>query len=322
MNILVVGAGAIGGWLAGAFAQAGAETSLLARGKALEAIRADGLRIEDGDEKRSYAIAAAAHVADLPAPDAIVLTVKNYDFLAAVDAIAPAVKPGVAIVTAMNGLPWWFLRDVEGPLKDATLETIDPGARAAAILKETQAIGAVVHASTRVVAPGVIGVNQIDKLILGDAAAETSDITRELAQLMEAAGVPAPIAPDIRTQIWSKLWGNMSMNPVSALTRLSTAPIMADAALSHLLREMMSEFAAVGEAAGLRLPMTLDERFAQARKLGPFRTSMLNDVEAGKRIEIEALVGVVIEMADRMGLAIPTTRTVYALARGLNLRAA
>jgi len=131
MNILIVGAGAIGGWLAGALAQAGASVSLLARGAALDSIRANGLLIQDGDERRSYAIAAAGRVNELPAPDVIVLTVKNFDFPSAVEAIAPALRPGVAVVTAMNGIPWWFLNGVDGPLKDARLETVDPGGRAA-----------------------------------------------------------------------------------------------------------------------------------------------------------------------------------------------
>lgn len=322
MNILVVGAGAIGGWLAGAFAQAGATVSLLARGAALEAIRAKGLLIKDRDEERSYAIAAAERVADLPAPDAIILTVKNFDFPAAVEAIAPALKPGVAVVTAMNGVPWWFLDGVEGPLKDARLESVDPGGRAAALLKDATPIAAVVHASTRIVAPGVIGIGTLDKLVLGDAASETSGATHELARLLEASGVSAPISATIRIDIWTKLWGNMSTNPVSALTRLSTGPLLSDPHLPGVLRAMMEEFAEVGEAAGLRLPMSVEERWAVARKLGDFRTSMLNDAEAGKRLEVEGLVGVIVEMANRLDLAIPTTRIVYALARGLSARAA
>lgn len=320
MNIWVVGAGAIGGWLAGALAQAGATTALIARGKALEAIRANGLIIRDRDEQRSYAIAASDRIADLPVPDAIVLTVKNFDFPTAVDIIAPAIRLGVAVVTAMNGLPWWFLNGLDGPLRDQRMETIDPNGRAGELLKEATAIAAVVFASTYVIEPGVIGITHLTRLSLGDAKGEPSAVTRELSRLMEATGVAAPISTDIRIEIWNKLWSNMSLNPISALTRLSSHPIFGDHHVARVLRNMMSEFAAVGETIGIRLPQTVEERWALTRKLGDFRTSMLTDAEAGKRLEIEGLLGVVIEIADRVGLDIPTCRTVYALAHGLNLR--
>jgi 2-dehydropantoate 2-reductase len=311
MKILVVGAGAIGGWLAGALAGAGAKVSLLARGPALAAIRRDGLTIIDGLETRIHRIDASDEALELGHPDVIILTVKTYDFDSGVQSVAPHLKPGVGLVTAMNGLPWWFL---DGLLADAPRRACD------AKLTNVRPIGAVVHGSTRVEAPGVIRIVKLDRFILGEPDGDNSDLTRELARLIASSGISAPLSADIRVDIWSKLWGNLSMNPVSALTGLSAARIIDDAHVGRVKREMMSEFYAVGAALGLKQNGSVDDRIAVARKLGDFRTSMLNDAEAGKRLEIEGLVGVVLNIADKLNVPAPVTRTVHALAHGLDLR--
>jgi 2-dehydropantoate 2-reductase len=315
MRVLIVGAGAIGGWLAGVLSRGGAEVAVLARGATLAAIRANGLTLIEGERRTIIEPPASDNAADLPSPDTVVLAVKTYAFAEAAASAAPALRGRPLVVTAMNGLPWWFLDGVAGPLRGTRLDTIDPGGRAAALLAEVRPAAAVVHASTRVEAPGVIRIVGTDRLILGEPDGGTSPPAAELARLAAAGGLACAIASEIRTEIWSKLWGNASLNPVSAIVRRSAHGIFGDPRLSGLLAELMHEFARVGGRIGLRLPMGVDERLAVTRRLGDFRTSMLGDAEAGRPLEVEGLLGVVVEMAERLGEPVPASRAVYALAR-------
>ncbi len=325
MRVLVIGAGAVGGWLAGALARGGAEVALLARGATLQAVRERGLLLMEGKQVQAFALPASDRAEDLPKPDSVVVAVKTYAFAEAAAAAAPALRPGMQdgplLVTAMNGLPWWFVNGLDGPLLGARLDSIDPGGRAAALLAEVRPAGAVVHASTRVEAPGVVRVVAADRLILGEPEGGTSPALAELARLAEAGGVACPVTSEIRTEIWAKLWGNASMNPVSAIVRRSSHGLFADPCLSELLRTLMQEFARVGECLGLRLPMSVDERLDVARKLGDFRTSMLVDAEAGRPLEVEGLLGVVVELAEKLGEPVPASRAVYALARAAGPKA-
>jgi 2-dehydropantoate 2-reductase len=318
MRIVVIGAGAVGGWLAGALSRGGAEVGLVARGATLDAIRAGGLTLVEGGRRETFRLAAAARAADLPRADAVVLAVKTYAFAEAIAAAAPALGHGPMLVTAMNGLPWWFLEGLPGPLQGQRLESVDPGGKAAAMLGKVRPVGAVVHVSSRAEAPGTIRVAGVDRLILGDPDGKTSAGTAELARIAAAGGVAAPVTDDIRLEIWAKLWGNMNMNPVSALTRLTAKPILGDPRLSELVRGMMTEFSELGQRIGLKLPMTVDERLVVTRRLGDFRTSMLNDLEAGRPLEVEGLLGVVVEMADKIGHPVPMSRAVHALARAID----
>ncbi len=318
MRIVVIGAGAVGGWLAGALTRGGAEVGLVARGATLEALRAGGLTLIEGERRQTFGLAASEFASELPQADAVILAVKTYAFADVIANAAPALRHGPMLVTAMNGLPWWFLKGMAGPLGEQRLESVDPGGRAAAMLTGVRPVGAVVHVSSRAEAPGVIRIAGVDRLILGEPDGKTSPGTAELARILSLGGVAAPITDDIRLEIWGKLWGNMNMNPVSALTGLTAKPILADPQLSELVRGMMTEFAELGERIGLELPMTVDERLVVTRRLGDFRTSMLNDLEAGRPLEIEGLLGVVVEMADRIGHPMPMSRAVYALARAID----
>jgi 2-dehydropantoate 2-reductase len=326
MRVLVIGAGAIGGWLAGVLSRGGAEVALVARGAALEAICAQGLTLIEGDRRSAFALPASATAAGLPEPDAVVLAVKTYALAEAAATAAPALRrhspaQRPLLVTAMNGLPWWFLDGLAGPLDGARLDAIDAGGRAASLLAGARPVASVVHASTRVEAPGVVRVVGTDRLILGEPDGTTSPGTAELARLATAGGLNCLVTPAIRTEIWSKLWGNASMNPVSAIVRRSAHGIFGDARLAELLATLMSEFARVGERLGLKLPMTVEERLAVTAKLGDFRTSMLHDAEAGRPLEVDGLLGVVVELADKLGEPVPASHTVYALARGLGREA-
>jgi 2-dehydropantoate 2-reductase len=318
MRVLIIGAGAIGGWLAGTLARGGAEVSVLARGGTLAAIKANGLTLLEGEERATFRLPVSAHAGDLAAPDAVLLAVKTYAFADAVAWGRAAFARAPLLVTAMNGLPWWFLEGLPGPLEGRRLESVDPGGAAAALLGEVRPVGAVVHSSARAEAPGVIRVAAVDRLILGEPGGGVSRETDERSQLVKGGGVACPVTAEIRTEIWGKLWGNMNMNPVSALTRRTANGILGDDRLLGLVREMMSEFVRLGERIGLRLPMSVDERLVVTRRLGDFRTSMLNDLEAGRALEIEGLLGVVVEIAEKLGEPVPASRTVYALARGLD----
>jgi 2-dehydropantoate 2-reductase len=318
MRVVIVGAGAIGGWLAVVLARGGAEVSLLARGAALQAIRDDNLIILESGRREEFSIRASSNAAELPRPDVVILAVKTHGFADAVGGATQLFTDRPVVVTAMNGLPWWFLGGLQGPLHDERLESIDPGGRAAQLLADVQPMGAVVHASARAEAPAVIRVMNVDRLILGEPAGAISAPTQELARIIEKGGVSCLCTPQIRTEIWAKLWGNMNMNPVSALTRLTANGILGEPRLLQLVGDMMTEFVRVGERIGIKLSMTVDERLVVTRRLGDFRTSMLNDVEAGRPLEIEGLLGVVVEMAEKLGEPIPSSRAVYALARVIN----
>lgn len=318
MRVTIIGAGAIGGWLAATLVRGGAEVGLVARGAALEELRARGLTLLEGERREVFRFAAAARAQDLPPADAVILAVKTHAFAEVVAAAAPALAHGPLFVTAMNGLPWWFLEGLEGPLKGQRLESIDPGGKAAAMLAGVRPVGAVVHASARAEAPAVIRVAAVDRLILGEPNGRTSAETTALAALSAAGGAASPVTDGIRLEIWAKLWGNMNMNPVSALTRLTANGILGDDRLLALVRAMMTEFSNIGARLGLPLPMGVDERLVITRRLGDFRTSMLNDVEAGRALEVEGLLGVVVELAEKLGDPAPASTVVYALARGLN----
>lgn len=318
MRVTVIGAGAVGGWLAATLAKGGAEVALVARGATLDKIRRDGLTLLDGDRRETHRLAAAENAQDLRKPDAVVLAVKTNSFADAVTSAAPALASGPLLVTAMNGLPWWFVDGVEGPLKGQRLDSVDPGGRAAAMLGNVRPIAAVVHASARAEAPGIIRVAAVDKLILGQPDGTTSREMADLSELFKAGGAESKLTSDIRVEIWAKLWGNMNMNPVSALTRLTANGIFGEPRLFDLVREMMTEFVRVGRRLGILLPMSVEERLVVTRRLGDFRTSMLNDAEAGRSLEVEGLLGVVVELAEKLGEPVPASRTVYALARGLN----
>lgn len=324
MKIMIVGAGAIGGWLAAVLARGGAEVSLLARGATLDAVRRDGLILREGETVSSYRLDAASDPTRLPAPDLIVFSVKTLALAQAAQSAAPALAHGPAVMTAMNGLPWWFLQGgaPNSPLAGMSLRSIDPDGAIAKAFASSHPIGAVVHASTRVDSPGVIRVVKIDRLIVGDAAPATSPLTRSFSEIVERGGVLCPITTDIRGEIWMKLAGNSNTNPLSALMRLSATPLLETPMQRDLLVAMMVEFENVGRRLGMTAQMPIDERLAITARLGNFRTSMLEDADAGRRLEIDGLLGCIVEIAERLNEPVPVSHTVYALGKGLDLSAA
>ena len=275
----------------------------------------------EGERRTALALPASDKAADLPQPDAVVVAVKTYGFADAAAAAAPALRHGSRgplLVTAMNGLPWWFLDGLAGPLDGARLDCIDPGGRAAALLAEARPVAAVVHASTRVEAPGVVRVVGTDRLILGEPDGRTSPPTAELARLATAGGLACSVTPRDPHRDLGQAVGQRQHEPGERhRATLGPRPLRRSAPRPSCCATLMQEFARVGERLGLELPMSVEERLAVTAKLGDFRTSMLDDAEAGRPLEVEGLLGVVVELAEKLGEPVPASRAVYALARGI-----
>jgi 2-dehydropantoate 2-reductase len=317
-SAVIVGAGAIGGWLAALLHDAGWRVKLLARGATLAAVRADGLVYEADGRRRSLKLQASDDPAALGAADHVVVALKGQAWPQVGPTLAPLIGPDTAIVSAMNGVPWWFLDGFGGPLAGQALESVDPGGRLKARYPVDRVIGCVVHASAVAEAPGVVRLVGADKLTFGEPDGASSARLARLVAACNTAGMNTLSTADVRLDIWAKLWGNMSMNPVSALTRATTARILDDPETNRLVVEMMGEMAAVGQDIGLDLGMTPADRMVVTRRLGDFKTSMLRDAEAGRELEVDGLLGVLVEMADRLDRPVPFLRAVYGLTRVLS----
>ncbi len=324
MKILVAGVGGIGGWLACTLARGGADVTLYARGLTLARLREDGLTLLSGDMRETFRLPVWDGRETLAPQDVVLICTKAQDVgdIAAniAQAFQQAFQNAPRVSAVVNGLPWWFLQGMSAPLKTTHLDRIDPGGKATKLFAGIRPIGSVVHASAHSVEPGVVRIAKQDRFILGDPDGAASSETKELSRLCEAGGLSSPVVDDIRKEIWIKLWGNMSVNPLSALTRLSTGPLHEIAETRALIVSLMEEFDAVGRKLGLTLPMTIEERIGVTQLLGDFRPSMLVDVELGRRLEIEAMLGCIVEIAGLLGIDIPASRVVYALTKGLDFK--
>lgn len=303
-RVAVVGAGAIGGWIAARLALAGHDVSVLARpGRA--GAYAGGIALVEEDERALASVRASDDAASLGAQDIVVFATKTFALADAAEAAAPLIGPATLIVPLINGVPWWF--------DSAPLKTVDPAGRIAASLPAAQVIGAVVHASMWREGAAEVHVRKVDHLILGEPAGGPSERVDALAALISHAGIPTRADADIRRAIWYKAWGNMTMNPQSALTLATSDKILATCRQSTLAA--MEEARAIGAAIGCPITESGEARLAVAAKLGAFKTSMLQDVEAGRPIELDALLGAPLELARRHGIAAPTLDHLYQLTR-------
>lgn len=296
----------------------GWRVKLLARGRTLEAVRGSGLVYEADGERRSLPLQASDDPAALGVADYVIVALKGQAWPEVGPTIAPLIGPDTAIVSAMNGVPWWFLDGFGGPLQGMTLESVDPGGRLKSLYPASRVIGCVVHASAVAEAPGVVRLVGADKLTFGEPDGSSTPRLERLLAACRAAGMNTLATADVRLDIWAKLWGNMSMNPISALTRATTMRVLDDPETRRLIVEMMGEMAAVGQDIGLDLGMTPADRMVVTRRLGDFKTSMLRDVEAGRALELDGLLGVLVEMADRLERPAPFLRAVLGLARVLS----
>ena len=309
MKIGIVGAGAIGGWIGAKLAAAGHQVSMLARGETLEAIRSRGLVLRHGDNESTCNVAASSDPRELGLQDLLVLAVKGHSLPSVAAAAAALIRPDSVVVPMMNGVPWWFLGE------DAPLRTVDPDGALSHAFPLAQVVGCVVHASSSSPQPGLIVLKAADRLILGEPTGADTPPVRALVELMRAADVPAVQTDRIRTDLWYKLWGNMSMNPISALTLANTDQILDDELVADFVQRIMEEARAVGARCGCVIEQTTAARMSVTRQLGAFRTSMLQDVEAGRSIELDALLGAPREIAARFGIATPNMDALYGMAR-------
>ncbi|ARP62515.1 2-dehydropantoate 2-reductase [Mesorhizobium sp. WSM1497] len=318
MKITIFGAGAIGGYLAAKLAAAGrTDLSIVARGAHLEAIKADGLRlIEDGQET-SVPVRAAAKAEELGVQDYVVLALKAHSLTPALDQIAPLLGGHTSVVTMQNGVPWWYFHGVGGPLEGTRLNAVDPGGAIWQRIGPDRVIGSVVYPAVEVDAPGLIRHVEGKRFSLGEPSGERSERVTLLAEEMVKGGLQAPVREDIRSEIWVKLWGNLSFNPISALTGSTLAAIVADEGTRTLARTMMLEAQAIGESLGVRFPIAVDRRIKGAGDVGEHKTSMLQDLERGRPMEIDALVSAVQELGRLTDKPTPTIDAVLALVRRL-----
>ncbi|TJV53714.1 MAG: 2-dehydropantoate 2-reductase [Mesorhizobium sp.] len=318
MRISIFGAGAIGGYLAAKLAIAGSvDLSVVARGAHLEAIKAGGLRlIEDGKETVA-SVRAAARAEELGVQDYVVLALKAHSLAPALGEIAPLLGEGTAVVTMQNGVPWWYFYKIGGALEGTRIQAVDPGGAIWQCIGPERVIGSVVYPAVEVDAPGLIRHVEGTRFSLGEPSGEKSERVAALAREMVKAGLQAPVREDIRSEIWVKLWGNLSFNPISALTGSTLAAIVADDGTRAVARSMMLEAQAIGESLGVRFPVSVDRRIKGAGDVGEHKTSMLQDLERGRPMEIDALVSAVQELGRLTGQPTPTIDSVLALVRRL-----
>lgn len=314
MKIAIVGAGAIGGYLGAKLARAGEEVTFIARNRNLEAIRADGFRLvlEDGSEEHAPTARAVQHMAEAGPQDFVLLTVKAHQVVDLLPGLRELFGPHTAVVSMINGVPWWYFHRLPGPHEGRRLDSVDPGGRIAEAIEPERVIGSVVYPAAELLRPGVVRVIEGNRFTLGEPDGSRSERVEALSQALMKAGFKAPVSRDIRGEIWVKLWGNLSFNPISALTHATLEDICRFPPTRALAAAMMTEAQRVGEALGVQFKIGLDKRIAGAEAVGAHKTSMLQDVENGRALELEALVGAVIELGRVAGVATPTIEAIHA----------
>jgi 2-dehydropantoate 2-reductase len=313
MKICIYGAGAIGGYLGVQLARAGADVSLVARGPHLAAMRANGLKLLIGDEAHVARPHCTDNPAELGVQDYVIICLKAHSIAAVIDQMQPLLGPRTRIVTAVNGIPYWYFYKHGGAHEGATLESIDPGGRQWRELGPERAIGCIVYPATEIEAPGVIRHVYGNHFPLGEPSGELSDDVRRLSELFTAAGLKAPVQSSIRDEIWLKLWGNVCLNPISALTHATLDVICSDPDTRALSKAIMLETQAIAESFGVKFRVDVERRIEGARKVGAHKTSMLQDLERGRPMEIDPLVTVVQEMGRLTGIPTPALDAVLAL---------
>lgn len=316
MKVAIVGAGAIGGYLGTKLALSGQDVTFIARNRNLQAIRAHGFKLvlEDGSEQVAPHVRAEQHAADAGPQDFVLLTVKAHQVRDLVPEMRGLFGPHTAVVTMINGLPWWYFHKLAGPYEARRLESLDPDGLLAQHIEPQRLIGSVVYPASELIAPGVVKLIEGNRFSLGELDGSRSPRIEALSQAMMAAGFKSPVSRDIRSEIWVKLWGNLTFNPLSALTHATLEDICRWPATRELAANMMREAQAVGEKLGVAFKIGLDQRIAGAEAVGAHKTSMLQDVEHGRALELAALVGSVVELGRITGTPTPAIDAIHAAA--------
>ena len=314
MKICIVGAGAIGGYLGAKLALAGEDVTLIARGKHLEAIQNRGLEVimADGSSYRVNPCVATSDINQVGSQDVVILAVKAQSLPAIAPQVSCLYNPDTMVVTAQTGIPWWYFYKHGGEYEGQKIHAVDPQGIIAANIDIDRVIGCVVYPAVELRAPGVIHHIEGDRLSLGEIDNSKTERIQKLAQSFKKAGLKAPVRSNIRTEIWVKLWGNLAFNPISALTRATLEQICQDPLTRELARQMMMEAQTIGEKLGIEFSISLEERINGAEKVGAHKTSMLQDIQAGRPTEVEGILGAVIELGQLTHTPTPYMDTVYA----------
>jgi len=318
VRIVIAGAGAIGGYIGARLARVGADVVLFARGPHLRAMQERGLRVRSAEGDFEVKPPVAGDLASIGKADVIFLGVKAHALTALAPTLTPLFGPDTIVVSTQNGIPWWYFQGYGGQLEGLRLERVDPGGVIAGAIEPRRVVGSLAYFATDIVEPGVIRHIEGNRISFGEPDGTKSERARAIAEALIAAGFRCPVTPRFRHEIWVKLLGNVAFNPISALTGGTLEELVRHPDTNRLVRELMTETEAVAGKLGIELPISIDQRMAGAEKVGAHKTSMLQDLEAGRPMELEAVVGAVVELGDRLGVAMPSTRAVYACAKMLN----
>ena len=318
MKFAIAGAGAIGGYVGACLARAGRDVTLFARGLHLKAMHEHGLRVLSNEGDFDVQPNVSGDLASLADADVIFLGVKAHALTDLAPKLAAIMKPDAIVISMQNGLPWWYFQQVDGPHAGIRIESVDPGGVIAGSFAPERIIGSIAYFATTIEAPGVIRHVEGDRLSLGEPDGSRSERCKQIAEALVAGGLRAKITTRIRHEFWVKLLGNASLNPISALTGATLAEIVRDAQTGPLIREIMTEVETVAAKLGIELPVSIEQRMAGAEKVGEHKTSMLQDLESKRPLELDEVVGAVLELGQKLDVSLPATRAVYACAKLLD----
>ena len=318
MRYAIVGAGAIGAYVGASLARAGAEVVLIARGAHLTAMRRSGLRIVGAQGEYTVAPGCTDVCADVGPVDVVVIALKAHQIAGMLGEIAHLMRDDTLIVSMQNGVPWWYFQRHGGPLEGHALDSVDPGGRLARAFDPDRVVGCAVYSSTEMIAPGVIRHIEGTRYTLGHPGGQVTRRLEKVAADFTAGGLKAPLASNIRLDVWTKLLGNVCFNPLSALTRATLGELAGDSFVAPTVRAMMRETLAVAERLGITIEVSIEKRIDGARRVGDHKTSTLQDIEAGRPLEVDCIIGAVVELGELLGVDVATTRHVYGLTKMLD----
>ena len=312
MSFLIAGAGAIGAYLGARMARAGEDVTLFARGPHLRAMQADGVRIRCAEGDFTIRPKVIEKLENAGPFDVIFLAVKAHSLTELAPQIAPLLRDDTVVVSTENGVPWWYFQLGAGAFSGLRLERADPGGVIGQSIGVRHVVGAIAYLATEIVEPGVVHHSGGNRITLGEPDGSRSERTRQISEVLRNAGFECPVTSRIRNEIWGKLLGNVAFNPISTLTRATVVQMALDPGVSALARNIMVEVEAVATKLAIELPVSIEKRMAGVEKMGAHKTSMLQDLEAGRPMELEAIVGAVLEIGERLGVLMPCTQAVYA----------
>ncbi|HXY15394.1 MAG TPA: 2-dehydropantoate 2-reductase [Terriglobales bacterium] len=315
MRFLIAGAGAIGAYIGALMARAGFDVTLFARGPHLQAMREHGVLVKSSSGEFQAHPKISGTLNGIGSFDVVFLGVKAHSLPQLAPDLACVLQGDTTVVSTQNGIPWWFFQGFGGEWNNLRLERVDPGGVISAAIDSRRVLGSIVYFSAEITAPGVIQHIEGNRISLGEPDGTRSERSRQIADALIASGLRAPVTARIRSEIWVKILGNLAFNPISALTRATLGQMTKDPGVCNLARQIMGEAADVAARLGLELPISIDQRIAGAAKIGEHKTSMLQDLEAGRPMELEAIVGAIVELGQRVGVPMPHTETVYACAK-------